>query len=81
MVDFMIISTKAKDGKLEIRPKFIIKKSKDLMIRGGDFYAIWLEEKGIWSQEEDDALDLIDQELKAFKKEKEKRQKDWLKRN
>lgn len=72
MVDFMIISTKAKDGKLEIRPKFIIKKSKDLMIRGGDFYAIWLEEKGIWSQEEDDALDLIDQELKAFKKEKEK---------
>lgn len=72
MVDFMIISTKAKDGKLEVRPKFIIKKSKDLMIRGGDFYAIWLEEKGIWSQEEDDALDLIDQELKAFKKEKEK---------
>lgn len=72
MVDFMIISTKAKDGKLEIRPKFIIKKSKDLMIRGGDFYAIWLEKKGIWSQEEDDALDLIDQELKAFKKEKEK---------
>lgn len=73
MLDFLIISTKAtKDGTLEIRPKFIIKKSKDLMIRGGDFYAVWLEERGLWSTEEEDALNAIDRELDTFKSEKEK---------
>ena len=73
MLDFLIISTKAtKDGTLEIRPKFIIKKSKDLMIRGGDFYAVWLEERGLWSTEEEDALNAIDRELDIFKSEKEK---------
>jgi hypothetical protein len=43
MVDFLMISTRStKRGVIEIYPKFIIKKSSDLMIRGGDFYAIWL---------------------------------------
>lgn len=73
MLDFMMISTKIeRDGSLTIHPKFMIKKSKDLMIRGGDFYAVWLERKGLWSTEEDDALDLIDSELKEFEKEKRK---------
>ena len=40
MIDFMVISTRStKRGVIEIYPKFIIKKSTDLMIRGGDFYA------------------------------------------
>ena len=48
MMDFMIISTRSnKRGIIEIYPKFIIKKSSDLMIRGGDFYAIWIEERGL----------------------------------
>lgn len=73
MLDFMTISTKAeKDGTLTIRPKFLVIKSKDLMTRGGDFYAIWVEKRGLWSKEEDDALELIDKELSEFKKEKEK---------
>lgn len=55
-------------GKVEIYPKFIIKKSSDLMIRGGDFYAIWIEERGLWSTNEQDALDLIDRELDEFKR-------------
>ena len=47
MLDFMMVSTKStKSGTIEIYPKFIIKKSQDLMIRGGDFYAIWNEDKG-----------------------------------
>lgn len=41
-------------------------KSKDLMIRGSDFYAIWLEERGLWSTDEQDAIELIDRELKKF---------------
>lgn len=64
MLDFLIISTRnTKKGAFEIYPKFVIKKSKDLMIRGGDFYAIWDEEKGLWSTDEDDALRMIDREL------------------
>lgn len=60
MVDFVKISTRQKKGYIEIYPKFIIKKSKDLMIRGGDFYAIWIEDKNLWSTDEQDAIDLID---------------------
>ena len=40
MIDFLMIATRTgKRGVIEIYPKFIIKKSKDLMIRGSDFYA------------------------------------------
>jgi hypothetical protein len=40
------------------------------MVRGGDFYAIWIEERGLWSTSESDALQLIDRELDRFAKEK-----------
>lgn len=67
MLDFMMVSTdSSKKGVTKIYPKFIIKKSSDLMIRGGDFYAIWVEERGMWSTDEQDALALIDSELKKF---------------
>ena len=41
------------------------------MIRGGDFYAIWIEEKGLWSTDEQDAIRLIDKELENYLKEHE----------
>ena len=70
MLDFLTISTQTgKRGTIEIYPNFIIKKSKDLMIRGGDFYAIWVEDRGLWSTDEDDAIQLIDRELDIFAKE------------
>ena len=70
MVDFFMISTRStKRGLVEIYPKFIIKKSSDLMVRGGDFYAIWLEERGLWSTDEQDALQLIDRELDIYANE------------
>lgn len=70
MVDFLMISTRCKKrGVIEIYPRFIIKKSSDLMIRGGDFYAIWLEDEGRWSTDEQDAIQLIDKELDIFSKE------------
>lgn len=70
MLDFLTISTRSrKAGSVEVYPKFIIKKSADLMIRGGDFYAIWVEERGLWSTDEQDALRLIDRELERFAKE------------
>ena len=39
------------------------------MIRGGDFYAIWIEERGLWSTDEQDALQLIDRELDRYAEE------------
>lgn len=70
MIDFLMVSTRSpKQGVIEIYPKFIIKKSDDLMIRGGDFYAIWIEERGLWSTDEQDALALIDRELRKYRDE------------
>lgn len=39
------------------------------MIRGSDFYAVWLEERGLWSTDEQDALQLIDRELDLYVQE------------
>lgn len=70
MLDFFKIATRSpKQGIVEIYPKFIIKRSNDLMIRGGDFYAIWLEDRGLWSTDEQDALQLIDNELRKYHEE------------
>lgn len=71
MIDFLIISTRpSKRGVIEIYPKFrLYPQSKDLMIRGGDFYAIWDEDRMKWSTSESDALRLIDNALDIFAEE------------
>ena len=74
MLDFLRVAIRTKKDTTEIIPKLMIKKSSDLMIRGGDFYAIWVEEKGMWSTDEQDALRLIDREIDA--KFDELREKD-----
>ena len=67
MVDFFMVVPRKKRGIVEIYPKFIIRNpSQDLMIRGGDFYAVWVEERGLWSTCEQDALAIIDKELDSF---------------
>lgn len=74
MLDFLMVSAKStKRGTIEIYPKFVIKKSSDLMIRGGDFYAIWDDEQKLWSTDEQDALQLIDKELIRYKEENKKK--------
>ena len=67
MLDFMVVSSRStKRGSIEIYPKLIIKKSSDLMIRGGDFYAMWNEDIGLWSTDENEALILIDRKLDEY---------------
>ena len=66
MLDFMMITTRNTKSGVDLYPKFKVQKSKDLMIRGGDFYAIWDEDKKMWSLEEDTAVKLIDIELKRY---------------
>jgi len=70
MLDFFRIQIRSprKDVK-EIYPEFIVDETKDLMIRGGDFYAVWDEKKGLWSTKENTASRIIDREITAFKKE------------
>lgn len=66
-MDFVRISTKeTKGGGLEVYPDFVVGRSKDLMVRGRSFYAIWDEEAGLWSTDEYDVQRLVDAELRAF---------------
>lgn len=68
MLDFLKIAVKRnkKSERTEVYPKFIIKKSQDLMIRGGDFYAIWVDSRGLWSTDEQDVINLVDAEIDRF---------------
>ena len=66
-MDFYQIGTKeSKGGVIEIFADFTVGRSKDLMVRGRSFYAIWDEEAGLWSTDEYDVQRLVDQELKAY---------------
>lgn len=70
MLDFVKISTRTKKpGFVEIYPKFLIQRSEDLMIRGGDFYAVWVEDRGLWSTDENDVVQLVDRELRKYAEE------------
>ena len=68
-MDFLRVTWRSqkKNGTSEIYPIFLAKKSEDLMIRGGDFYAIWNEKLGRWCTDQDAAVDLIDSELENYK--------------
>lgn len=75
MLDFMTVATKYsdKDKITEVFPKFIMQKSKDLMIRGRDFYAIWDEERHLWSTDEDDVVRLVDRAMSNWVRDNEER--------
>lgn len=72
MLDFVMVGHRFTKNGVEVFPEFIIKSShKDLMVRGGDFYAIWDEERGLWSTDEGDAIRLIDKKMDEYAKEHE----------
>lgn len=66
-MDFYQICTKENQkGIQELYPDFRVGRSKDLMVRGRSFYAIWDEEQGLWSTDEYDVQRLIDKELSDY---------------
>ena len=70
MLDFFTVATRSKKpGYTEIYPKFQLKPTDDLMIRGGDFYAVWVEDRGLWSTNEYDVVQLVDRELTRYAEE------------
>lgn len=71
MLDFVRIGTSStKRGVTEVIPKFEMKSSKDLMIQGGRFLAVYNEETGLWSTDEEDVVKMIDRELNKYASEK-----------
>lgn len=69
-MDFYTIGSRTiekgpRKGELELYPDFRVGRSKDLMVRGRAFYAIWDEEAGLWSTDEYDIQRLVDAELEA----------------
>lgn len=73
IIEVEVEDRKTKQIVLEIYPDFRICRSKDLMIRGADFYAVWNNTTGLWSTDEYDVQDLIDLELReAYENAKER---------
>lgn len=53
ILDFYRIQERmTKSGSIEVYPDFIVGKSKDLLIKGGKFYAVYDESTGLWSTDE-----------------------------
>ena len=62
---FKIQESVEKNGTLIIFPEFIVGKTKDIMVRGKNFYAVWDEAVGMWSKDPYDVVRLVDEELMA----------------
>ena len=60
---YNIVINEKKDGTLQIRPDWIVGRSNDLMTRTGSFYAVWDEERGLWSKDIYDVQRLVDADL------------------
>lgn len=76
-MDFYMIKEKStKRGIREIFPDFRVGRSKDLMVRGQRFYAIWDEEAGLWSTDEYDVQRLVDRDLYEYKKRLQRNTED-----
>ena len=71
MPDFYTIieverSTKTK-RELDIEPDFMVNmRTEDLMVQGGDFYAVYNPKTGMWSTDLQTVIDIVDEDLKAY---------------
>ena len=63
-----------KEGKIEVYPEFLIDDSKDLMVRGGDFYAVWDEAIQMWNTNKKRIQKLVDDDI--WRKTEELRQSE-----
>lgn len=74
MYDFLKVE-KAWDNKKQryvYTPSFIIRSNcKDLMVRGGKFYALYNEQNGLWETRDPRAIELIDEQVREYVESKE----------
>lgn len=67
---FRVVERRRKEQGQEVitvRPEFLVGKHRDLMIRGGSFYAVWDQDRELWSDSEYDVASLIDRELFEYR--------------
>ena len=73
-MDFcQIKESPVKNDVIEIGPDFKVMRSKDLMVRGKSFYAVWDERTGLWSPDEYDVPHLVDAMLEKRRDQVKKR--------
>ena len=73
-MDFYTIVERNRRSELEVFPDFQTGEVTDLLGRGKSFYAIWDEEKGMWSTNENDVQRIVDKDIwKHVEEIKEKR--------
>ena len=72
MFDFVTPVEVTKRDYYEVSFDFKVRNSKDLMIKGNRFYAIWDEENNIWTTDEFRAIEMIDSQLRDYISEKYK---------
>lgn len=66
-MDFFTIKERSpRKGVVEIYPDFKVARSEDLMTRGNDFYAVWDQQRGVWSTDQHDVQRLVDSELYEY---------------
>lgn len=70
-MDFYKLRTRRTKEGVYCYPDFIVQNSKDLLVKGGGFYAIWDEDRGLWSRNEMDVARIIDEDLLKMAGEQE----------
>lgn len=66
MLNFVSMETRLKNGVTEVYPSFSFdEKADDLMIRGHEFYAFWIEDEKRWSKSERELVTIIDRQIKC----------------
>ena len=63
---YRICERTTKSGKVEIYPEFLVCNSRDILVQGGEFQAIWDEAAGLWSTNEFDVARLVDHSLVEY---------------
>ena len=53
-------------GLMEVAPRFVNLDSRDIMLRDGDFVAIWNPKTGLWSKNEFDVIDIVDGDVSDY---------------
>lgn len=73
MLDFLRIKQRKverrgeREAYIEVSPSFIVRRSKDLMVRGGSLYAVWDQEGECWRTEVYDVVRLVDRALEKYR--------------
>lgn len=65
-LDFFEPSRKLIKGIYYCQPEFFVCDTKDLMIKGGKFYAVYDEQSGLWKKKLNDVVKIIDKETKKY---------------